>query len=62
LNVTGLDEYDIKYWWGLKAVFLNYVQQNIKYITKNACIYIYIHIHNLDYFKVLSENAINKIS
>jgi len=57
LNVTGFDEYDIQNndeW--LKAVFLNYVQQNIKYITKN------MYIHNLSYFEVLSENAINKVN
>jgi len=32
-----------------------YVQQNIKYITKN------IYIRNLGYVEVLSENAINKV-
>ena len=40
----------------LRVVFLSYVQQNIKYITK------YINIHNLGYVEVLSENAINKAS
>ena len=50
----------------VKAVFLNYVQQNVNYITKNTYIYIYIYIYiyvyNLGYVEVLSENAINKVS
>jgi hypothetical protein len=59
LNVTSLDEGDIqnKGAW-LKAEFLNYVQQNIKYTT----IYTYTHTHNLGYVEVLSDNAISKVS
>jgi len=58
LNATRLDEYDMSSIGGwLKAVFLNYVQQNIKYVIKK-----YIYIHNIGYVEVLSENAVNKIS
>jgi len=59
LNVTGLDEYIYIYIYNiggwLKAVFLNYVLQNIQQ-------YIYIYTHNLGYVEVVSENAINKVS
>jgi len=59
LNVTSLEECDIynNVGW-LKVLFLNYVQQNIKYTT----VYIHIYIHSLGYVEVLSENAINKVS